>query len=156
MMGCAESHIRLLKGAVDRGEDLIVFEDDCEILLTADGVMFALEHMREVIQTVNGGEWDILLLGANEYVDSQPVTPLISRISRFWGTHAMLIRSRAAREVLRVFVETQKEGVFYPADWLYNEAIKRRGLAVFAPTNPRAFCRQIPGLRSDVTGGVRS
>ena len=34
---------------------------------------------------------------------------------------------RAAREVLQVFVETQKEGVFMPADWLYNEAIKRRG-----------------------------
>ncbi len=160
MLGCAHSHIDLLYRSVKEGvEELCVFEDDCELVAPPSAIAHWVERVKQ-----SGVPWDILLLGANEYVESQagwihfddsaaefPLT----RIMRFWGTHAMMIRPAAMRAALKTFAEAQREGAFLPADWMWNEAIRREGLAVFGPLQPKSFCRQIPGLVSAITGAVR-
>lgn len=167
MLGCAHSHIDLLYRALKGGMDeLYVFEDDCQIT----GPPAALEGWVGAMRGT-GIPWDMLLLGANEYVEAERgiLSPsqegaaeetrgeriAVQRVGRFWGTHAMVIRPRAAQAALKVFADAQKQGVFLPADWMWNEAIRQGGLLVFGPPEPTTFCRQAPGLVSAITGTVR-
>jgi hypothetical protein len=171
MLGCAHSHIDLLYRALKGGmEELYVFEDDCQLT----GPPGALEGWVGAMRAT-GIPWDVLLLGANEYVESErgilspsqevgageaaaeAVGPQIAvqRVARFWGTHAMVVRARGAQAALKVFADAQKQGVFLPADWMWNEAVRQGGLLVFGPPEPTAFCRQAPGLVSAITGSVR-
>jgi GR25 family glycosyltransferase involved in LPS biosynthesis len=166
MLGCAHSHIdllyRSLKGSMD---ELYVFEDDCQLT----GPPGALEGWVDAMRAT-GIPWDVLLLGANEYVESERgvLSPsqegageaagpqiAVQRVARFWGTHAMVVRPRGAQAALKVFADAQKQGVFLPADWMWNEAVRQGGLLVFGPPEPTAFCRQAPGLVSAITGTVR-
>lgn len=164
MLGCAHSHIDLLyrglKGGID---ELYIFEDDCQFTAAPPAIKGWVEAMRNT-----GVPWDLLLLGANEYVESEmgilsPPEGLVGqgdripvrRVGRFWGTHAMIIRQRAAQAALKVFADAQKQGTFLPADWMWNEAIRQNGLLVFGPMEPTALCRQAPGLVSAITGTLR-
>jgi GR25 family glycosyltransferase involved in LPS biosynthesis len=139
--------------------DLYIFEDDCELTTAPAAIAHWVDQVKQ-----SGAPWDILLLGANEYVESQagwiridetaaefPLT----RVQRFWGTHAMVIRPTAARAALKVFAEAQRAGTFLPADWMWNEAIRQEGLLAFGPLQPKSFCRQVPGLVSAITGIMR-
>ena len=154
MLGCAESHMNLLSRGLHEGlDELAIFEEDCEFVVGGHTVKEWVDGVR-----ASGVPWDILLLGANEYVNQPPVPTVVGgavKVGRFWGTHAMLVRARAAEAAIRTFTQSQKEGFFLPADWMYNEAIRREGLVVFGPPSPKALCRQIPGLVSAITGKVR-
>ena len=159
MLGCAHSHIDLLYRSLKGGmEELYVFEDDCQLTAPPEVVQAWVDRMRGT-----GAPWDILLLGANEYVESEAGTLgwgegesiRVQRVGRFWGTHAMIIRPRAAQAALKVFARAQREGTFLPADWMWNEAIRLETLLVFAPLQPTEFCRQAPGLVSAITGAIR-
>ena len=165
MLGCAHSHIDLLYRALKGGalEELYVFEDDCQLVAPPPAIKGWVDAMR-----ATGVPWDLLLLGANEYVESEmgvlsPPEGLVGqgaripvrRVGRFWGTHAMIIRPRAAQAALKVFADAQKQGVFLPADWMWNEAIRVGGLLAFGPMEPDALCRQAPGLVSAITGTMR-
>jgi hypothetical protein len=150
-------------------EELYVFEDDCQLTAPPAVIKDWVDQMR-----ATGIPWDVLLLGANEYVESEggvlspsqegageaaaeaaaPKIP-VQRVERFWGTHAMVVRPRAAQAALKAFADAQKEGIFLPADWMWNEAIRLGSLLVFGPPEPAAFCRQAPGLVSAITGAVR-
>lgn len=150
MLGCAHSHIQLLHEFLKSGKEerLIIVEDDCEFLYpyyTVLGEVFtSLRH-----------EWDLYLYGANEYVEATPVSYYCSHVKRFWGTHAMVITKKAARAALKVWAEAQKEGVFLPVDWMWNEAIRKEGLKCLGPIEPKRLCRQREGLVSAITGTVR-
>jgi GR25 family glycosyltransferase involved in LPS biosynthesis len=160
MLGCAHSHIDLLYRSLKEGgiEELYVFEDDCQLTAAPDAIKAWVNRMRDT-----GAPWDILLLGANEYVESEAGTLhwgedeaiRVQRVGRFWGTHAMVIRPRAAQAALKVFAEAQREGTFLPADWMWNEAIRKGELLAFGPLQPTEFCQQAPGLTSAITGTVR-
>jgi GR25 family glycosyltransferase involved in LPS biosynthesis len=160
MLGCAHSHIDLLYASVKGGVgELYVFEDDCALIAPPSAIAHWVDLMKQ--STV---PWDILLLGANEYVESKAgwihsdehtAEFPVMHVTRFWGTHAMIIRPAAMRAALKTFAEAQREGRFLPADWMWNEAIRREGLLVFGPLQPKSFCQQIPGLVSAITGTVR-
>jgi GR25 family glycosyltransferase involved in LPS biosynthesis len=160
MLGCAHSHIDLLYRSLKEGgiEELYVFEDDCQLRAAPAAIKAWVDRMRST-----GAPWDILLLGANEYVESEAgtlrwgedQTIRVQRVGRFWGTHAMVVRPRAAQAALKVFAEAQREATFLPADWMWNEAIRKGDLLAFAPLQPTEFCQQAPGLISAITGTVR-
>lgn len=153
-IGCTHSHIDIIHRALKRGDkSVIIFEDDCDLAksVARDAVMKFI-HLSNTL----GESWDILLLGASEYVESSE-TPSADykRVNRFWGTHAIILRERGMRAALKAFAEAQRQGVFLPADWLYNEAIKLDGLCCFGPSDPFQLCRQKVGLVSYVTGSIR-
>lgn len=149
-MGCTHSHLLILKELSEASLDFItIFEDDCQFNVKSK------EAVEAFIKEADN-EWDILLLGANEYAHTIPgPSATIKQVKRFWGTHAILVKRRVAKAILATFDEMQKEGNFPPADWLYNEAIKRHNLICYGPSFPNKFCRQALGLVSAITGNVR-
>ena len=148
MMGCTKSHLNLLN---KKGEGVIIFEDDAELLMQMD----AVDRFVDDVLRSYGNDWDIILLGANEYVNSKPITHEINRVYRFWGTHAMIINPNAFDYIKKTFQDSLDNGIFLPADWMYNEAIRQHKLRVFAPSSAKLFFRQVPGLISSATGKVR-
>ena len=149
MMGCTKSHLDLLTDANKDG--IYIFEDDTELVLPMNLVNIFID---DVIKNVDN-KWDIILLGANEYVSSKPITHEINRVYRFWGTHAMIINRDTYGLIKKIFDDSIKQDTFLPADWLYNEAINRYKLRVYGPNSPKLFFRQVPGLISAITGKVR-
>jgi GR25 family glycosyltransferase involved in LPS biosynthesis len=146
-IGCTESHLAILS----RGQQVGILEDDCEFLAGKDSVRAYLE-----VATRLYPEWDIVLLGASEYVESSlGRSGLVCEVQRFWGTHAMLVSRKAVAAIQRAYHAGLERGVYYPADWLYNTAIKESGLVVIGPRNPKMLCQQKVGLVSAVTGKVR-
>jgi GR25 family glycosyltransferase involved in LPS biosynthesis len=151
-VGCGHSHIEILHGSLKAKEAVtIIFEDDCEMRGTQDDVYDFIHRAGQLPAT-----WDILLLGANEYVEAAKFDDKYTRVNRFWGTHALIVTEKAMRAALKVFADAQKGGIFLPADWMYNEAIKQHGLVCYAPTRIDSLCRQKPGLISAITGEPRA
>ena len=155
-LGCLSSHVRLL--SLMRRDIIGVFEDDAEVVCDLDTLVNYMNTVEEI-----NPEWDILFLGANEWVESLPFAQtigkpqydLVRRIERFWGTHAFLIRRRAADLVVATHEKLLKEGFAYPADWLYAKTIKEYNLKVYGPADPKSMIRQKPGLVSSITGNIR-
>ena len=141
-----------------RSDVIGVFEDDAEVVCDLDTLVNYMNTVEEI-----NPDWDILFLGANEWVDSLPFAEtkgkpqydLVRRIDRFWGTHAFLIRRRAADLVVMKHTELLGKGFAYPADWLYAKTIKEYNLKVYGPSNPKSMIRQKPGLVSSITGNIR-
>ena len=153
-IGCTHSHIDIIHAALKRGDkSILIFEDDCEFLLSVDTAeVVKYIHMANHL----GDPWDALLLGGTEYVESLKTSSAdYTRVGRFWGAHAIILRERGMRAALKAFAESQKQGDFLPGDWLYNEAIKLDGLVCYGPSDPFRFCRQKEGLLSYLTGAVR-
>lgn len=173
MMGCTQSHLAILRiidgehsynlsepkcgiqdGEFVRTDDLprYIFEDDATLVKPVEALNTFLHSIEKA-----GIEWDVILLGANDYVLSESIEghPLVSLIKRFWGTHAMLVKRSIVPTVRKVFYNAIRNGIFLPLDWLYNETIKNEGLRVLGPTNPREFIVQAPGFVSAITGKTR-
>lgn len=149
-LGCLDSHIRLLRNMLKAGNQVIgIFEDDAEVV-----DIVALEEFYEEAAEIKPA-WDILILGANEWVEVLKSGKLV-KPRRYWGTHAFLIRRRAAEAVLAMFEELQKKGFSYPADWLYSHTIAQKGLVAYGPNVCRSLIRQKPGLVSAINGKVRT
>lgn len=152
-IGCTHSHIDLIHGALSKKEGgLILFEDDCEF---KDIVR---EDITQYIHFANSLDepWDILLLGGTEYVESSGTSSAeYMKVGRFWGAHALILRERGMRGVLKAFHASQQKGDFLPGDWLYNEAIRLDSLVCYGPADPFRFCKQKEGLLSYLTGKVR-
>ena len=148
-MGCTKSHLNLL--TTENRDGVIIFEDDAELIMSMDNV----DRFVESIHKTYGNNWDIILLGANEYVSSKPLSHEITRVYRFWGTHAMIVNANSYDYIKKTFFDSMEDGIFLPADWMYNETIRRFKLRVFAPSSPQLFFRQVPGLVSGITGRVR-
>jgi GR25 family glycosyltransferase involved in LPS biosynthesis len=144
-LGHVDSLIRLLKKMIAEKTPVIgIFEDDAELVAPVDEIQ-AFVSAR--------AQWDILLLGANEWVDVSSAAGIV-RVRRFWGTHALLLNQRAARAIIAMYARLTARGFAYPADWLLAEAVKE-GLKVYGPANPKAYCIQSRGLVSLITGDVR-
>jgi GR25 family glycosyltransferase involved in LPS biosynthesis len=147
-IGCTHSHIDIIHASLKSKEKhTLLFEDDCEMIASRDDI-YGFIHQA-------GKDWDILLLGANEYVESEAAHGTYVRVKRFWGTHAVILTEKAMRAALQAFADAQKRGVFLPADWMYNEAIKQAGLVCYGPAKLDMLCRQKPGLVSAITGKER-
>jgi GR25 family glycosyltransferase involved in LPS biosynthesis len=150
-IGCTHSHIDIIHGSVKKNNKFtLIFEDDCEVVGTQDDIYGFIHRASHLPAT-----WDIILLGANEYVESTKFDDNYTRVNRFWGTHAVIMTEKAMKAVLKTFADAQKAGQFLPADWLYNEAIKQHELVCYGPTKLDALCKQKLGLVSAITGEKR-
>jgi GR25 family glycosyltransferase involved in LPS biosynthesis len=152
-MGCAHSHIDLIYTALTKKEGgLILFEDDCEFKDIVREDLTKYMHFANSL----GEPWDILLLGGTEYVESSSSSsPDYTKVGRFWGAHALILRERGMRAALKAFHASQQKGEFLPADWIYNEAIRLDSLVCYGPADPFRFCKQKEGLLSYLTGYPR-
>jgi GR25 family glycosyltransferase involved in LPS biosynthesis len=139
MIGCVLSHIQILKKAKT---NILLFEDDCEYV--SDCSEFV----------INAPDYDILCLGTNENVDYDIFDSYV-KVTRFWGTHALLIKYSAIEKILQTFERYASMNIFLPADWLYSIAIKEHNLRAFAPINPKQYFKQKSSLVSSVNGKVR-
>jgi len=150
-LGCTHSHIDIIHGRLKAKEEYcLIFEDDCDMLGSQDDVYRFIHHAENLPD-----KWDIILLGANEYVESTKVDATYRRVKRFWGTHAVIMKEKAMRAALKVFADAQKRGEFLPADWMYNEAIAKEGIVCYGPTSINTICQQKPGLISSINGKPR-
>ena len=147
-LGCLDSHIRLLKEMVNKQIPVIgVFEDDADVIVSVE----TLQNYYE-----NAPSWDILVLGANEWVDFNRVNDTYVNPSRYWGTHAFLITIDAAKKVIEAHEELLTKGYAYPADWLYSHSISKYKLQAYGPFNCKGLIRQKPGLISAINGKIRT
>lgn len=144
MIGCLLSHIELLKSDFDR---LCIFEDDCELIGKK-------EELFDFI--ASAPHYDILCLGTNEHVDYTPVNSSYVNVTRFWGTHALIITKKAAIAILKTYENYMKQHIFIPADWLYSHGISQNGLIAYAPLKPKQYFQQKIGFVSSITGGIRT
>lgn len=149
-LGCLDSHLRLLQHMLDEGHEVIgIFEDDAELTESVGKV----HEFYEQACALNP-KWDLLILGATEWVDTNIVSQTIRRPTRFWGTHAMLLTRKAAQAALATHKALQEKGYAYPADWFYSAAITQNNLVAYGPRNSKLI-QQKPGLLSAISGKVR-
>ena len=151
MLGCTHSHVDILYTSLKAKEQaVLLFEDDCNMTKSQDDV-YRFIHMANQLPE----RWDILLLGANEYVETEPINQSYVRVKRFWGTHAIIIKEHAMRGALKAFAAAQAKGHFLPPDWMYNNAIKDENVVCIGPSLPNYLCEQKVGLVSAINGKVR-
>ena len=141
MVGCLLSHLIILRTT---SSHITIFEDDCEFIGDKD-------ELNDFINT----DFDILCLGTNENVDFEEDYNKV-KVTRFWGTHAIMIKRSAISAILQTSEKYYNQKIFLPADWLYSIAIKEYNLKCYAPKNPKQFFQQKIGLTSTINGKVRS
>lgn len=141
MIGCLLSHLTLLKEAKT---NILIFEDDCEFV----------SDINEYFKCVP--EFDILCLGTNENVDYSLVdSNKYVKVTRFWGTHALLIKYSAIEAILNTYEKYKEKHIFLPADWLYSKAIQEFNLRAYAPFHTKQYFKQKSGLVSQINGKIR-
>jgi GR25 family glycosyltransferase involved in LPS biosynthesis len=145
-IGCTASHVEILEALIKSNhQQTVIFEDDVELVGDLQDYFDSVKNLPEP---------DLLFFGVNEIVEGTPTTdPEIQKVTRFWGTHAVLVGRKAAYAILMTYKKYVDQGFALPADWLYSYAIKEEGLLAYAPVNP--VIRQRPGLVSLITGNIR-
>ena len=145
-IGCTASHVEILESTIKSNHEFVcIFEDDAEVVGDIDVYLTAVNKLPP---------GDIILLGTNEIVDgSSTEIPLITKVTRFWGTHAVIVNRRGVLGILNTYKRYVDKGIALPADWLYSYAIKEEGLTAYAPV--KSVIRQKPGFISFISGKVR-
>lgn len=142
-LGCRDSHYAVYR-MVPLGEDLLIFEDDCEVI---DPSFMDLLSMKN--------QYDIMYFGLLKtfYVDT-PIKSWGFRVNtrkriNSWGCHAMWISPRALDIIRRHKAKT------FHADHIWNEIENEYNLRVWRPTPVDRYVRQQAGLISYITGKAR-
>jgi GR25 family glycosyltransferase involved in LPS biosynthesis len=151
-IGCTVSHLGICETFLETEHEYVcIFEDDIELNCEPTDIYEYIEYSWAL------PEWDMLFLGTNEIVEGEPLEeiPLISRVKRFWGTHAVLLTRKAARAILDEFHQSVASGYALPADWLYSFTILHKNLIAYCPSDPLACVKQKEGLVSTCTGNLR-
>lgn len=140
-IGNTASHCHIYLNALKEGKEVMgILEDDAVVVGDVDSYL-------EV-----AGQWDILYLGVNEVVEGiEKDTGIL--VKRSWGTHAVLCNEKAMRAICDTYSRTILERYAYPADWLYNRAIKDYNLIAYCPKQNIVI--QKPGLISIATQNLR-
>lgn len=148
IFGCFESHYRALKELSQSSYEYVgVLEDDCYFTSNKADIDEWLESLPE--------GWDVALLGTTEHVRSTPISTTTSKVTRFWGTHAVLFRRTCLEKVFQTYEKYLNLGTLPVADWWYAWAIQEHNLKAFAPNPPTRFCYQKEGFISYITGKER-
>lgn len=138
-VGNTLSHYTLLRQC---DEDYIgIFEDDAVVI--GNYKPFVEQHK----------DADILYLGVLEVVDGD-LQDDYHIVKSSWGTHAVIVNKTGMQAICKTFMNGLQEGIFYPADWLYNRAIKDFDLKAVAPATSLVI--QKKGLVSYISGSVRT
>lgn len=145
MYGCLESHLQAL--STPESEYVGILEDDAMFVATKEELEGWLHQLPP--------DWDIACLGTTENVRFSTVNSFTHRITRFWGTHAMIFKRSCIPKIFATYERTMQKGVLPLADWLYAWAIQEHNLIAYAPSIPTRFCHQKEGLVSYLTGQVR-
>jgi len=146
VIGCVASHVELIEAALKKShEHVCIFEDDAEVVGDLEDYLACLTKLPPA---------DVVCFGTNEIVDGMTTTvPSIVKVTRFWGTHAIMINRKAMHALLMTYHDGIQKGILYPADWLYNTAIKEYGLIAYAPL--KSVIKQKSGLVSSINGRIR-
>lgn len=152
-IGCTATHVSILRTFLEESEFeyICIFEDDVELITEATDIYEYIDY------SWNLPEWDILFLGVNELVEKEILSeqPLLSKVKRFWGTHAVILTRKAGQAILNTYADSLQKGLALPADWLYSYAIRDANLVAYCPTDPRACVQQKEGVVSTCTGNLR-
>jgi len=152
-IGCTATHVSILNTFLEESEFeyICIFEDDVELITEAIDIYEYIDYSWSL------PEWDILFLGVNEIVEGEVLQeqPLLSKVKRFWGTHAVILTRKAAQAILNTYADSLQQGYALPADWLYSFAIRNGNLTAYCPTDPRACVQQKEGIVSTCTGNLR-
>ena len=141
-MGNTMTHFMIMKQTMDSKADKVcIFEDDAVVVGDYETFYKEFPH-----------EWDILYLGVLEVVEGDKKEDCYE-VWRSWGTHAVILKQTAMDAIMKTFKKTLQEGFFYPADTLYNRAIKDYKLKAYAPLKSHII--QQPGLLSFISGHIR-
>jgi GR25 family glycosyltransferase involved in LPS biosynthesis len=133
--GCARSHIEIYKK--EPNEPVIIFEDDCVIL---DKNILSLVDMYK-------DNHDIIYFGVNKSFLND------KRKIQSWGTHAMWISQKAKKIVVDDF---NKNGFTIAFDLYLNKLCDSNNLRVWRPADITKYCIQKTGLKSTLTGKIRT
>jgi GR25 family glycosyltransferase involved in LPS biosynthesis len=146
-IGCTASHVEVLEATLRSSyKHCCIFEDDAEVVGAVSPYLADVAMLPPA---------DIIFLGVNEIVEGEPTAISgVQKVTRFWGTHAVIVNRRAMAAIFEVYTQSLKDGYALPADWLYGFAIKMGGLVAYAPTIP--LIRQRPGFVSLISGNVRT
>ena len=131
--GCLASHIDIYK-KIPEGDDLLIFEDDCEII--DDSFKYIIKQNKQ--------KYDIIYIGTYETFLDINDTAYGS-----WGTHAMWISSKAIRHFLN-YNDNQN-----PVDHIWNEIERIYKLRVWRPYIKDKYVKQKIGLISYITNTPR-
>jgi GR25 family glycosyltransferase involved in LPS biosynthesis len=152
-IGCTASHVSILNTFLEEPEFeyICIFEDDVELITDVSDIFEYIEYSWSL------PDWDLLFLGVNEIVEGGVLEeqPLLSKVKRFWGTHAVILTRKAAQAILDTYADSLQQGFALPADWLYSFAIQQYNLTAYCPTDPLACVKQKEGLVSTCTGNLR-
>jgi glycosyltransferase involved in cell wall biosynthesis len=127
--GCRASHIDIYT-KIPIGDDLLIFEDDCEII--DDSFIRFLNKNKHL--------YDIMYIGVN-YLSTDIGGPTQGS----WGTHAMWISSKAIQIFLN-YNDNQK-----PVDHIWNDIERIYNLRVWRPYIKDKYVKQKTGLISYIT-----
>lgn len=95
-LGCAKSHLEVIKKAKERNLDcVLILEDDCEFVESPHEVLD-----RAFRDLNHQPDCDILYLGANVLADIQRVSPNLGRINGSYCAHAYIVFKRAYDHIL--------------------------------------------------------
>jgi glycosyltransferase involved in cell wall biosynthesis len=119
--GCLASHSNIYK-QIPEGDDLLIFEDDCEIID---------DSFKEFIRQ-NKKKYDIIYIGLN-YTSNDSGGPN----NGYWGTHAMWISSKAIKLFLN-YNDNQN-----PVNHIWNEIERIYRLRVWRPYIKDKYVKQI-------------
>jgi len=131
--GCLASHTNVYK-QIPHGDDLLIFEDDCEIID---------DSFIEIIRK-NKHNYDIMYIGIT-YNSTDIGGPIIGS----WGTHAMWISSKA----IQLFLNYNDSD--NPVDHIWNEIERIYKLRVWRPFIKDKYVKQKIGLVSYITNILR-
>lgn len=134
VLGCALSHYYIYK-QIPENEDLLIFEDDCEII-DPSFVTYIEEKKKR---------YDVIFIGVNSLgVD-------INNRACSYGTHAMWI----SRKALNAFIQHYPKAKARQVDRIWNELEHVYKLKYFRPKDINRFVKQKEGLVSYITGKPR-
>ena len=128
--GCNQSHFAVYRSCPEE-EDLLVFEDDCEIL--HNDFLEPLQYK---------AKYDVVFLGVNALGKEGS-----------YGTHALWISPRGRAKFLEWI--GKRKAPFPPIDHLWNEVIREYGLRVWRSVPVDKYVRQAKFVKSMITGQIR-
>lgn len=92
--GCLLSHLTLLKRCRDK--EILIFEDDCNILLDWDIFYKAYSQLPK--------NWDMLYLGANVHQKLKRYSDNLYNLEGGWCTHGILYNKSIIPEIINISV----------------------------------------------------
>jgi len=124
IMGCTLSHLECLKLARERGQNVLIFEDD---------IKFVNDYKRTIelaCNEIEDYEWDMFYLGANILKPFYQVSQHLARLTHGQSTHAYGVNVK----FIDTLINTIPENTIYPLDLIYsNYVIPSRECYIVAP-----------------------